>query len=221
MKIEKIGNNKDMKIIVDEVEGTVTFPDVVVKDLHTKGDRPEKWTIAVDKSGNKFFYIVNPYGTKLGFEGLTSILFTDFPGLAVQSVMDGYADAIEAGGFFGYNNLCPIRFLDRNVGNFMRFKTMEGFTDAKFAWTVYFRNSKSFDSVWAYIDLNKNARQLLDDSEILSFDNIDDAWKFKDSLTDDDFRKMIEMVTGKDYPLGFFESLMQGVKLSIKQILVK
>lgn len=213
MKIEKIGNNKDMRIIINEDENTVTFPDFTDE----KG-QPEIWTIDADSAGEKLFPIVNPYGEKLGFDGIQAILFNEFPGLAVQSVIDGYADAIRGGSWFDGDALQPVRFLDRNVGNLMRIKTMQGIADAKFAWTVYLQNPNSFERVFSFIDLNKTARPFLEPDEILTFDNIDEARKFKDSLSDDDLYKMFK---NKDLKEAHLKKVMKSTRLSIKQILVK
>lgn len=56
---------------------------------------------------------------------------------AVESIKNGDGDCIETTKFFGFQNMHVHYYLDREVGEKLRQKTIEGFKDAEFFYYIY------------------------------------------------------------------------------------
>lgn len=56
---------------------------------------------------------------------------------AVQSIRNGDGDCIEMDRMFGFNNIYVHFYLDRNIGESLRAKSIEGFKNSKFETVIY------------------------------------------------------------------------------------
>lgn len=107
--------------------------------------------------------------------------FTNKIGNAVQAVRDGAGDVIQTMSLFG-EHISVLYFLDREYGEEMRRKTMDGWKDAKFAYALKFCNK---DSMSGGYFINKNLCVIIpgiSGGDILLFDTEGDALLFSSEL---------------------------------------
>lgn len=127
MDIMCLGKNKDLNVKIEN--GYAVF----LNDKFKKHeDIFSKTKIKTNSEGHEFFEILNPYEMNSNFDKFSGMFFYNLHGYAIQSVFDGYSDAILKSAL----DITPIRFIDRNIGDAMRNKTMEGFNDFKYEWVL-------------------------------------------------------------------------------------
>lgn len=95
--------------------------------------------IKTDEEGREYYNFPNPYSK--------SVTFSNRPKDAIQCVRDGYADAIKVTDILGMKLTHAVRYLDREYGEGLRQKTIEGWKNAEFAYAVSFLGSGLFDCV--------------------------------------------------------------------------
>lgn len=103
-------------------------------------DDGRKSDIRIDNAGHKFFSVLNRVTTE------TTRSARYFYGCiedAVLSVKNGNGDVISASNTIG-GNIDVLYFLDREYGNSLREKTLEGWKDAEFGYIVKIGNKNSF-----------------------------------------------------------------------------
>lgn len=91
-----------------------------------------------DDDGREYYYPSNPHD-KNG-------LFTDKPKDAIECIRNGFGDGFQVSHLVGINIENVVRFIDREYGEEIRQKTIEGWKDAKFSYGVKFCYVNSFDS---------------------------------------------------------------------------
>lgn len=91
-----------------------------------------------DDDGNKYFPIYNT-SDKGKFR-----LFTDCITDAIMAIRDGHGDALKMGNIFGGITESVIRFIDREYGEKIRNKTIKGFEDTEFGYSLKFGYLNSF-----------------------------------------------------------------------------
>lgn len=114
-------------------------------------DKPYK--IRTAKDGSKYFEIKNPYiqiTEDSSFEDLMTSVFYGRIYDAIKAVRDGYAhclylSASPIGRNISLTHPTPIVLLDEEKGKQYRLRTIEGFKDAKFGYTITFGNKKSLN----------------------------------------------------------------------------
>lgn len=131
-------------------------------------------TIHTDEEGREYYYPTNP-NYRLG-------LFTDRPKDAIDCIKNGYGDGLQRSSLLGFTFERVVRYLDRQYGEDLRAKTLEGFKDTKFAYAVKF----------AYLNSMSGGRTICKDEglygygnkpeDIQTFDTEADAQKFIDEI---------------------------------------
>lgn len=128
-------------------------------------------TIQVDENGYEFYNVDNPFD-EYG-------LFTDKIKDAILCIRNGYADCIVK----SILNMFILRkYIDENYGKTLRDKTCEGFKNTKFAYAIKFTWYNSFTNDGIYLSNNNNLLFIDDKEKIMTFDNIEDAKKYRLNL---------------------------------------
>ena len=92
--------------------------------------------IQTDDTGREYYCPSNPHD-KFG-------LFTDKPKDAIECIRNGFGDGLQQSKLFGLTMEHVVRFIDREYGEEIRRKTIEGWKDTKFAYGVKFSYLNSF-----------------------------------------------------------------------------
>ena len=130
-------------------------------------------TIQVDGNGYEFYEVDNPFDE--------NGLFTDKIKDAILCIRNGYADCIAKSNFL--NMFILRKYIDENYGKPLRDKTIEGFKNTKFAYAIKLTSYNSFTNDGLYLSNNNNNLLLFyDKNKIMTFDNIEDAKKYRLNL---------------------------------------
>ena len=154
---------------LDKFEGIVdkiAFYDRLgnIKSIHT---------IQVDKNGYEYYEVDNPFDE--------NGLFTDKIKDAILCIRNGYADCIVKSNFL--NMLILHKYIDENYGKPLRDKTIEGFKNTKFVYAIKLTFYNSFTNDGLYLSNNNNNLLFFyDKNKIMTFDNIEDAKKYRLNL---------------------------------------
>lgn len=102
----------------------------------------KKKKIHTDKNYGKYFYVENTLNndTKAIFKRFFTGRITD----AVQTIINGDGDCIKEENLFG-STIHVVYFLDRTIGEELRQKSIEGWKDTNFGWTIEFGCKNSFN----------------------------------------------------------------------------
>lgn len=84
--------------------------------------------IHTDEEGKEYYYPSNPH-EKFG-------LFSGRPKDAIECIRNGFGDGLQRSHLFGMSLEHVVRFLDREYGEEIRQKTIEGWKDTQFAYVV-------------------------------------------------------------------------------------
>lgn len=104
-------------------------------------DGSGRFPIHNDEQYGDYIYVNNKYNKK------SSILresFTDRIKDAYESIKSGNGDCIKGDSILGFKFMYVVRFLDRDKGENIRKKFLEGFENTEFGWTIRIRNKDSF-----------------------------------------------------------------------------
>lgn len=124
--------------------------------------------------------------------------FTDRIGDAVDEVVNGDGDAIKYETFLGMNFTNVVYFLNREYGEEMKQKSIEGWKDTKFAWVLKICNFHQYvkkDGILTY-ERNDNAIEI--------FNTEEDALERLSKLTDEAY-SCIEKYKGREVDECFDE----------------
>lgn len=144
--------------------------------------------IEVDKEHGEYIYVANEKitGTDLD-KKLKS--FTGRIKDAVDTIREGNGDVIRQGIFGGEE---VIYFLDREVGEKLRKKSLEGWKDTKFAWVLRFENK---NSMYRGAHLHKyNEVSVFSEEPLLYFDTEEEARKYSEKLIEVAYRDAQRLV---------------------------
>lgn len=134
------------------------------------GKQVDCCVIQTDDDGREYYCPSNPHD-KFG-------LFADKPKDAIECIRNGLGDGFQQSKLFGFTMEHVVRFIDREYGEEIRRKTIEGWKDTKFAYGVKFSYLNSFSS-GRLVMKNKTLMGWDDDTkDVLSFDNEEDATLF-------------------------------------------
>lgn len=134
------------------------------------GERIDCCVIQTDDNGREYYCPSNPHD-KFG-------LFTNKPKDAIECIRNGFGDGLQQSKLFGFTTEHVVRFIDREYGEEIRCKTLEGWKDAKFAYGVKFSYLNSF-SGGRLVMKNKTLMGWGDNTkDVLSFDSEKDAALF-------------------------------------------
>ena len=89
-----------------------------------------------DDNGREYYYPSNPHDK----DGL----FSDRPKDAIECIRNGFGDGLQQSHLFGMNLEHVVRYIDREYGEEIRQKTIEGWKDARFSYGVKFCFFNSF-----------------------------------------------------------------------------
>lgn len=162
-------------------------------------DRSNKQPIEVDDNGREYFSIDNwiqsdPEMDQFNHGSLAKRLKYSFVGKPkdmVDSIANGYGDALYSNNFMGCRLEGVVYYLDREYGEMLREKTLEGWKDAVYKYVLYFNcipldvNSgrKDYNRVNIYFDTAKDAIAM---AERLINDSITLAGKLEGHRVDED-----------------------------------
>ena len=142
-----------------------------------QGTQIDCCVIHQDKEGREYYYPSNP-NEKFG-------LFSGRPKDAIECIINGFGDALECTQIVGMNIEHVVRFIDREYGENIRQKTIEGWKDAKFAYAVKFYFLNSFGN-GRLICKNKTLMSWFNNSqdEILTFETESEASDFIEEVNE-------------------------------------
>lgn len=148
------------------------------------GGKYKRSIIEKDSKGKEYFTIPNTR--------VKSFLksFTDRIGDAVDEVVNGNGDAIKYETFLGMNFIDVVYFLDREYGEEMKQKSIEGCQDTKFAWVLKICNFHQYVKKDGILTYERN------DNAIETFNTEEDALERLSKLTDEAY-SCIEKYKGR------------------------
>lgn len=133
-----------------------------------------------DEKYGKYIYIDNKLNKD--DDRLFKILFTGRIKDAVETIRNGDGDVIKVGHVFG-SAIEVVYFLDREIGEKLRQKSIKGWDNAKFGWIITCGNK---DSMWGYSPLTngyKTYSQFFDkETKPIIFDNRENAVKYIEKI---------------------------------------
>lgn len=136
------------------------------------GNQIDTSIIKTDDNGKEYYYISNPHD-ELG-------LFTDKPKDAIECIRNGLGDALQRTNILNMKHEKVLRFIDREYGEELRQKTIEGWKDAKFAYAVKFMYMNSFHP--GHLISKDKAIYMTDNKDVLTFETESDALAFIDEV---------------------------------------
>lgn len=138
------------------------------------GNQLDCCEVKTDDAGREYYCPSNKHD-KFG-------LFTDKPKDAIECIRNGFGDSIWASGLF--SGIKVVRYIDREHGEEIRNKTLEGWKNSKFAYGVKFYYLNSF-SDGRLVLKNKKLMSYCDDpKDILYFDSKEDAASFIEEVNE-------------------------------------
>lgn len=145
-------------------------------------DKSRNRPIEVDENGKEYFSVDNwiqsePEMDEFNHGGLAKYLKYSFSGKPkdmVDSVRMGYGDVIHVTNLFGRIE-SVLYFLDREYGEILRQKTLEGWKDAVYKYVLYFNSIP--------LDINNGRRDF--NRENIYFESAKDAIKMAERLISD------------------------------------
>ena len=142
-----------------------------------EGNQIDCCTIQKDDEGREYYCPSNP-NDKDG-------LFLDKPKDAIECIKNGFGDAIRHSHLFGLVLENVVKYLDREYGEEIRQKSIEGWKDAKFSYGVKFCYLNSFSN-GRLISKDKTLMNLYGVKEgrnnILTFETEDEAARFIEEI---------------------------------------
>lgn len=130
------------------------------------GEQIDCCIIQKDDDGREYYYPNNPNDE----DGI----FLNRPKDAIECIRNGYGDVMKVCHIFGLKMEHVVRYIDRNYGEELRQKTLEGWKDAKFAYGVKFEVLNSFsggslvkgeDELMGFGDRHKDARKFENEAD--------------------------------------------------------
>lgn len=150
-----------------------------VKEYAIFADGSRKKRIQIDEQYGKYFEVDN----ELSMDCNTCLRYS-FSGRikdAIDTIKSGNGDCIKQINLFGKHDRV-LYFLDRKVGEELRQKSLEGWKDTKFAWTVECGNKNSFSG---YSPINQKGERISifdEERTVKTFDTKDKAEEYVKGL---------------------------------------
>lgn len=135
--------------------------------------RKRRRVIQKDENGKEYFTLPNMK------DGRISKSYSNRIGEAVEEVINGNGDVISSTNILGIRNIRVLYFLDREYGNQLKEKSIEGWKDSKFKWVILKPNPFNYESY-----VSKNSIPVFDKSEAMVFDTEKEALKFIEKMYD-------------------------------------
>lgn len=138
------------------------------------GNQIDCCVIHTDDDGREYYYPSNPHDK----DGL----FSDRPKDAIECIRNGFGDGFQQSQFFGMTLEHVVRYIDREYGEEIRQKTIEGWKDARFSYGVKFCFLNSF-SGGRLVCKHKDLMGYGDtQDDVLTFDTETEASDFIDEV---------------------------------------
>lgn len=170
---------------------TKCLEDGVVKEFAIFEDGAKK-IINEDKDGHKYFLVDNELNkADTVFKKRFYTRIHD----AVTTIRNGEGDCLKANNLFE-NIISVVYFLDRNYGEKMRRKSIEGWKDTEFGWSVEAGNKNSLSGY----------RKLTKEGEVIS--NLDNPYRYV-------------VFDTKEEALQYIESLVEKAKILAEELVEK
>lgn len=135
-------------------------------------------TIHKDENGREYYY---PSNLKDKFK-----LFMDKPKDAIECIQNNLGDVLSQSTFLGFSTLHVIRYIDRDYGEKIREKTLEGWKGVKFGYGIKF----------SYINSFSEGRLLMKNNKLMSFDDKEEnILVFEDSKSARDYIQKVKKKT--------------------------
>lgn len=141
-------------------------------DKHVVYPDGVKRIVQKDENGKEYFSIPN-YRSNHSFK-----LFRDRIKDAIETIKEGNGDVLAVRTLFGTKSESVHRYLDREYGESLRIKTIEGFKDAEFGYSLKFGYLNSMSGS-RFISKDKKIVGFQSESEHIFFENEADANSFK------------------------------------------
>lgn len=129
--------------------------------------------IQVDKDGKEYYYMPNFY-----HDGK---LFSNRPKDAIDTIKAGFGDAILCHNIFAMNTVHVVRFIDREYGEELRRKTLEGWKNTKFAYGINIGSKNSFSN-GRIVDIDEDLDIMNKELKPLYFETEQDAQDYIDKM---------------------------------------
>lgn len=155
------------------------------------GGKVNEYAIFVDGSRKKPIKANDKYGkyfevdNELNTECKTALKFSYSGRIkdAVEMIRNGNGDCISSIKLIGLRTDKVLYFLDRQIGEELRQKSLEGWKDAKFGWAIECGNKNSFSG---YLVLNKKNERMISvldkDSDTMTFGTKETAYEYVEYL---------------------------------------
>ena len=142
MRVPKVASTRRFQSL-EGIKGNQKIVDkLALYDEH--GDQIGAFNIHTDKAGYEYIYCRNTYH----YHGS----FSDLPKDAYDHIKYGMGDVMVNGLMFDTVVTKVLRFIDRDYGEKMRAKFLEGWKSAKFKWGINFNHKKSLHSGFVVMD---------------------------------------------------------------------
>ena len=159
---------KRIKVLDENDENSKIVDKMALYD--DNGSQIGCYSINVDEYGHEYYCLSNPYNKSGSFTGR--------PKDAIECIRNGLGDSVQRSKIFGIAMERVVRYLDREYGNKVRAKTLDGWKNAKFAYGVKFLDFDLF-SCGSLVTKDKKLMSVNDfPKDILYFDNEEDAKSF-------------------------------------------
>lgn len=130
-------------------------------------------TIQIDKNGKEYYFMPNFYHD--------SMLFSNRLKDAINTIKAGFGDVISCHIYRSMSNIYVERFVDREYGEELRHKTLEGWKDdVKFAYGINFGLKNSFSEY--IVDINDDINIMSKELKPLYFETEQDAQDYIDKM---------------------------------------
>lgn len=142
----------------------------------------EDYNVRVDENGYEYFPVPNLY-SKDKFK-----LFTNKVKDAYQTILDGNGDAMEIKSFGGEG---VRKYVDRQYGEKLRAKFLEGWKGAEFTYSIKYGHINSMTDGYL-LDKNNNIISVYEDNpNYIQFDTEEDAQKYIDEFIYPEAKKIL------------------------------
>ena len=192
------------------------YKEIMVDGKRVMTDGKKNYTIHEHKEYGEYIYVDN----KLNTDDTAPFneLFTGRLKDAIDTVRNGGGDCIEMGHMFG-TIIDVVYFLDRNVGEELRKKTIEGLKDAKFKWIITCGNKNSMSGYYPLSEKYETFMPALSrDEKPLLFDTREEAVKCVEDLLDkarqyaSKFVAKAEGVTDSEENYLIFKEMIEDIR---------
>ena len=148
-----------------------------------KFENGEDYCVSTDKEGRKYFPIPNTY-TDNPENDPFKMLFCGRIKDAIVAIREGHGDVLSIGGMFGASENV-YKYVDREYGKQLRQKTIEGFKDSEFGYSIKFGYLNSMSGSRFIAKDNKILSIFDDQSNYIFFDTIEEAENYKNKILSD------------------------------------